>query len=497
MTPRARVDLSPRGLAALLSALLAVVSLLGCSGRSKPKAGVRTTEVGAAASRMIVWTSCYQVVDLTDEQLDEWRSRGVGGFVCDTLRLRALGGDQNLTPQREAALAGSQYDLQRSIRDSHIVARAARRGIDLWLGLLLVNYYNRATPLYDWFDDEGWSTKVVPAIADLAGAARTLGFRGLAFDGELYPQDGGHTTATWEWNYPGNTHSEAEVRAMVRRRGKQLMQAIVGEFPGVEIVDYYDTHFPESWGELVQQEVNGTAHAFASFVQIDFWDGLTSVSGYGPIRFLDSTFYKTWHVSGASWDTALSYNVNRMLAYLSRHLSNWSYASTRINISPFAWIDGDVANEGSFTAPRDPAYVAEQLAFFRRWAMGGVFAIYAYGKIEGGFDYRPYARAMQAAARPLAVDSEPPALIVKSVQHTGRNVVLSGSATDDTAIRVVSWQSGTVRGAAPMTATVTAGSYHTHYQWRTDWTATVPVRNGPITMMTRDLAGNTTTIEVP
>lgn len=48
-----------------------------------------------------------------------------------------------------------------------------------------------------------------------------------------------------------------------------------------------------------------------------------------------------------------------------------------------------------------------------------------------------------------------------------------------------------------MTWTVTAGSYHTHYQWRTDWTATVPVRNGPITMMTRDLAGNTTTIEVP
>ena len=148
------------------------------------------------------------------------------------------------------------------------------------------------------------------------------------------------------------------------------MHAIVGEFPGVEIVDYYDTHFPESWDELVPQEVNGTAYALASFVQIDFWDGLTSVSGYGPIRFLDSTFYKTWHVRGASWDTALSYNVNRMLAYLSRHLSNWSYASTRINISPFAWIDGDVANEGSFTAPRDPAYVAEQLAFFRRWAMG-------------------------------------------------------------------------------------------------------------------------------
>ena len=45
-------------------------------------------------------------------------------------------------------------------------------------------------------------------------------------DAELYPQHGGRS-ATWSWHYPGNTHTEAEVRGEVEQRGKQLMQAML------------------------------------------------------------------------------------------------------------------------------------------------------------------------------------------------------------------------------------------------------------------------------
>ena len=62
----------------------------------------------------------------------------------------------------------------------------------------------------------------------------------------------------------------------LRRRGQELMRTIVGAFPDVEILAYA-TFLPETWDELVQQEVNDIEQAFAPSVQIDFWDGLTSV----------------------------------------------------------------------------------------------------------------------------------------------------------------------------------------------------------------------------
>ena len=314
------------------------------------------------------------------------------------------------------------------------MARAAARGIKLWIGIYLSNYYQHATPLDEWFDDAAWSTRLLPKLGDLAGAAHMLGFAGLAFDEEQY------YSGSWRWNYPANTHSEAEVRAEVRARGAQMMQTIVNAFPGVDLIDY-GTYFPEGWNALVQQQINHAQNAYVDRPQINLWDGLTSVPGYGPIRFMDATFYKTAHLSGATWDNAMTYNVNRLMAYFSRNLTNWSYASSRINISPFAWIDGDVQNEGSFTAPRPPAYVAEQLAAFRRWGMGGAFAIYSYAPL-GTFDYTPYTAAMQAASIPGTIDTQPPGITTNTLQRTSSGVVVSGTATDNMAVSSVRWQAG-------------------------------------------------------
>ena len=90
-------------------------------------------------------------------------------------------------PEREPE--HPRYTFQRTIRDSKIVQRAAARGIDLYLGFWAVNWKNLQTPYAEWFDDAGWDA-AADKIGDMAGAARMLGFKGLAIDQELYPQKG-------------------------------------------------------------------------------------------------------------------------------------------------------------------------------------------------------------------------------------------------------------------------------------------------------------------
>jgi hypothetical protein len=441
---------------------------------------------------VVFWTGCADLLGLTDAELDLWKSRGIGGFVCQSGYLRGLGGAYEYTADPAASLAGPAYDFQRWFRDSNIVSRARARGIKLWLGIDLSAYRNDRTPLEEWFDDGSWANVVIPKISDLAGAARLLGFAGLAFDEEPYPGASG-VPPTWSWNYPGNTHTEAQVRAEVRARGAQVMTAIAKAFPGLEIMDYW-MHFTDGWAALVQQQINNNPNAYASSVQINFWDGLTSVPGYGAITFLDASFLKGTDLSRSTWDSALTYNVNRINALLSRSLSNWSYASTRINLSPFAWISsGLIASD----AARSPAFVAGQLAAFRRWGMGGAFANYVYNGI-GAFDYAPYVAGLQAAAAPGIVDPQPPALSVASATRAGSVASLAGSAMDNMGIRAVRWQTADGNsGAARMTWVVTGGDYTTTYQWRMDWTASVPVASGhPVTITVEDIKGNQTSVVI-
>ena len=193
-------------------------------------------DAGAAAHRLILWVNCEQdVLPLTDPELDTWKARGVDGFVCMTGRLRGLGGAQDFSGDPNASLAGANYALQRSLRDSRIVERAKARGMKLYLGVKLANYYNDATPLKEWFDDAGWSREVLPNMRNLAAAAKLHGFAGIALDQELYPSQGGVATATWAWDYPGNTRSESTVRAKAKQRGAELMGAILDGFPGAEL----------------------------------------------------------------------------------------------------------------------------------------------------------------------------------------------------------------------------------------------------------------------
>ena len=245
---------------------------------------------------------------------------------------------------------------------------------------------------------------------------------------------------------------------------------------------------PEGWSELIQQEINGDANAYQNKVGINFWDGMTSVPGYGPIRFMDHDYNKSAGLNRATWDTAFTYDLNRISAMFSRRLSNWAYASSRIDWGPFAWIN---AGPTPYWAARSPAEVAAQLAAFRKWGTGGAFANYAYDGINSSFDYTPYVPGLQAAATPGTVDTQPPSGTVAGATRSGATVAISGSATDNFAVRDVRWRTASgASGAATMNWTVISGTYSTGYQWRMDWSTSVPVAAGqPVTLTFEDVKG--------
>ncbi len=410
-------------------------------GMAPPAAGAAVraaaTTTSDSADEMIFWLRCDRIAALTDAELDEWKSRGVDGFACMIGHLRDMGGTQDFTGNPAANLDGSNYSLQRELRDTDIVGRAKARGMKMYLGTDLVNYFNRSTPLCDWFDDACWSNQALPKVRDLAAAAKLLGFAGLAFDQELYPQQGNVEDASWDWDYPGNTHSEAQVRAAAARRGSQLMSTILGSFPGAELLAY-DVELPQAWNSLVQKVVNGEQDAFASRLDVDFWNGLTSVDGYGAIRLMDAVFYKSPQVG--TWDSALQYDANRVASLLSRRFSNWDYASSRVYLSPFSWIDPGPKSGDSDDA-RSPAYVHDQLLAFRKWGMGGEFSNFVYNENLKTFDYSPYVAAMQQASTPAVVDPEPPTVDATGGGHgLVRSPLIEGTAGDNLAVWAVDWR---------------------------------------------------------
>ena len=255
------------------------------------------------------------------------------------------------------------------MKSSNIVSEAHALGMKLYLGFNLVNYYNTATPLADWFNDSAWSNTVLPSVAGLAGAAHLLGFDGIAMDGELYAQEGNVHTATWAWNYPGNTHTEQETRDEATLRGQQLMGAILQAFPDVQIADYA-ARFPDTWDSYVIDQNHGIEDAYQANLDINFWNGMTSVDGYAGIWFYDETFYKDTGMSGGNtqtWNSALTYEYNSLFSLFSQDFSNWSYAADHVYLSPSAWIDGDQPTKGR---GRRPVHPPTSRPSYRHFAIG-------------------------------------------------------------------------------------------------------------------------------
>ncbi len=372
----------------------------------------------------------------------------------------------------------ARYDLQRKLLRSAAVERAREGRLRLYLGFYAADATNTQTPFKEWFDDRAWDQELLPDVRDLAATARSLGFVGLALDQELYPANSGATSASWNWGYPGNTRPEQLVRAQAAKRGRQLMEAMLSGYPGLELVAYA-TEVPGSWSERVQEVVNGQPSLFAQDLRIDLWRGLAGVQGYSAIRWFDATFYKTPHLEVQDWTVGLRYNAARIYELLSQRFSNWHYASSRLHVTPFSWIDDGPSD---FEAARDPEHVEEQLAAFRRWGAGGLFANYAYGDLTA-FDYERYEDAMRSATTPGTVDGSPPRLSVRSWSAEpagGDRITVDGKASDDFGIRVVRWYDNRGRFGA--------GTLDGSTDWRIEG---VPTRSGTnrITVVAENIKG--------
>ncbi len=92
----------------------------------------------------------------------------------------------------------------------------------------------------DVFDDAAWAV-VVENWRRLARAAKAAGLRGIHFDNEEYFE-------RWQ-NYPEDygspSRSLAAYRQQTRLRGRQIMAAVVEEFPGVEVFFLHGPYLSE------------------------------------------------------------------------------------------------------------------------------------------------------------------------------------------------------------------------------------------------------------
>jgi hypothetical protein len=90
----------------------------------------------------------------------------------------------------------------------------------------------------DFFDD--WSS-VIGNFADLAGALKDAGLRGICFDNEQYAAPWGDYPAGAR--YP--TKSLSDYQTQARLRGSQVMQAMAARFPDIAVITLHGPYISE------------------------------------------------------------------------------------------------------------------------------------------------------------------------------------------------------------------------------------------------------------
>lgn len=374
------------------------------------------------AAQLLVWTAPERAVALDDAAISEDKSRGVKGYVL------AKGG----FPFNAATLAKMEMMV------SPFVERAHAQDMEVGMRLNFHHYYNAATPLAPWFDDDTeigpgkawikWSydyvdpingekrLSILTQVTLFAQMCRRLAIDEIVFDQEEIP--GEHAKAlggqrySWMWNYPAdaaqapnwiipaNTHSEDETRAKAKERGRQMMRALLQAIPGVNLAIYYNRLAGTQWEwEFTHYTHQPNPYAEAGLM-FDFWDGLTSVEGYGRISHLEAGWYKV-HAYWPDWDTGMQ-DRNRATRATYARMERADYLLPRLAIIPFWWPDKshspkEAAGRARY---RGDAYVLEQGKACARWAESDRSHVYThyYRDAAQNWDDDSIWAAMQAAA---------------------------------------------------------------------------------------------------
>ena len=502
-----------RRIAAWTAALALTAGVTATALPATPAAAGPPPPAKNSASRIIFWTTyCSTIADMTDRDLQRWADLGAGGFSCAIRQLAAWGGGTRFTSDpddpvlRDPGAPGyDAYALQRKLRDTRFVERAKEHGLKLYLGVWSASDLPGArTPFVDWFDDEAWADDVIPQFREMAGAIRELGFAGITLDHENYPAHDNPQGVYWTTDYAGNEHSAAETRRKIRQRGREVGRAMTEGFPGVEYAAYF-TSLPVGWNAYHQYNTVGLNDPPACNVggTIDFWEGMAAARGYRALRFYEAVFYKPAN-SGSNFEAANQYNTGEIFAFLSRCWSNWRYASSRVQVAPFVWLDGLPDATDRYNSPYPADQADEALEAFSKWGTGGEFANFVYS-IEN-VDYGPYERALERASRRRVVDDEAPTIEIDTPARgdrstTAATIEVTGTAHDNLAIRSVAWETDHgARGMAPMTWHAIAGGGDSQYFWTMRWEApAVPVEAGPtcVTITATDIKGLQSTRTVP
>lgn len=88
----------------------------------------------------------------------------------------------------------------------------------------------------DWFDDEGWKT-IVEHWRIAAWIAKQSGFKGILFDPEPYTPP--HAAYSYAAQPQRDKHGFADYYAKARQRGREIMQAVAGEYPDITLFCYF------------------------------------------------------------------------------------------------------------------------------------------------------------------------------------------------------------------------------------------------------------------
>ena len=92
----------------------------------------------------------------------------------------------------------------------------------------------------DAFDDRAWSI-TVENFRNLARAVRDAGLTGIFLDNEAYNRQ----WTDYPEDYDNPTHSLAEYQDQVHLRGQQIMEAMVAEYPEIELLVFHGPYLSE------------------------------------------------------------------------------------------------------------------------------------------------------------------------------------------------------------------------------------------------------------
>src|SRR5687768_17954769 len=104
MRPLVRTSL-PLPVIAAIWLLAPLLGLLLSAGGANLQSAAAAAE---PSTRVIFWTNCDFVVGMSDADLEQWRDRGVGGFVCSQGRLWGMGGRNAFTASPGADLSAPE-----------------------------------------------------------------------------------------------------------------------------------------------------------------------------------------------------------------------------------------------------------------------------------------------------------------------------------------------------------------------------------------------------